>query len=58
MFRAKRVVVSGDEKQMPPTNFFNARFENDEEQLDDDWLGDGQRRDGRGSTTSSHGGIE
>jgi hypothetical protein len=38
MFRAKRVVVSGDEKQMPPTNFFNSRLEADEEQTSDNWL--------------------
>jgi primosomal replication protein N'' len=38
LFRAKRFVVSGDEKQLPPTNFFNARFGSDEEELDDDWL--------------------
>jgi primosomal replication protein N'' len=38
LFRAKRFVVSGDEKQLPPTNFFNTRFGSDEEELDDDWL--------------------
>jgi hypothetical protein len=38
LYRAKRVVVSGDEKQMPPTNFFTARFDDDEEELDDNWL--------------------
>jgi hypothetical protein len=38
LFRGKRFVVSGDEKQLPPTNFFNARFGSDEEELDDDWL--------------------
>jgi hypothetical protein len=38
LFRAKRFVVSGDEKQLPPTNFFNSRFGSDEEELDDDWL--------------------
>jgi superfamily I DNA and/or RNA helicase len=25
LFRAKRMVVSGDDKQMPPTSFFAAR---------------------------------
>jgi primosomal replication protein N'' len=38
LFRAKRFVVSGDEKQLPPTNFFNTRFGSDEEELNDDWL--------------------
>jgi primosomal replication protein N'' len=31
LFRAKRFVVSGDEKQLPPTNFFNTRFGSDDE---------------------------
>lgn len=35
LFRAKRVVVSGDEKQLPPTNFFNSRYEADEDGFDD-----------------------
>jgi primosomal replication protein N'' len=30
LFRSKIVVVSGDEKQMPPTNFFASKVENDE----------------------------
>jgi primosomal replication protein N'' len=30
LFRAKIAVVSGDEKQMPPTAFFSSRVENDE----------------------------
>lgn len=30
LFRARAVVVSGDEKQMPPTAFFSSRVENDE----------------------------
>ncbi|MBX9689536.1 MAG: DUF4011 domain-containing protein, partial [Candidatus Obscuribacterales bacterium] len=30
LFRAKRAIVSGDEKQMPPPNFFAARVQNDE----------------------------
>ncbi len=38
LFRAKRVVVSGDEKQLPPTNFFNSRFASDEEEAGGDWL--------------------
>src|SRR5207249_2122145 len=31
LYRAKRVVISGDEKQMPPTSFFSARPDIDEE---------------------------
>lgn len=32
LFRAKRVVVSGDEKQMPPTSFFSSRFDDEDDQ--------------------------
>jgi len=35
LYRAKRVVVSGDEKQMPPTSFFSSRLESDEDELFD-----------------------
>lgn len=37
LFRAKRVVVSGDEKQLPPSSFFSSRFSSDEEETGD-WL--------------------
>ena len=37
LFRAKRMVVSGDEKQMPPTSFFAARPDPEE---DEDLSGD------------------
>jgi hypothetical protein len=30
LFRSKLVIVSGDEKQMPPTSFFASKVENDE----------------------------
>jgi hypothetical protein len=33
LFRSKAVIVSGDEKQMPPTSFFSSRVENDEADL-------------------------
>jgi primosomal replication protein N'' len=33
LFRGKAVIVSGDEKQMPPTSFFSSRVENDEADL-------------------------
>lgn len=42
LFRSKIVVVSGDDKQMPPTSFFSSKVENDEasvfdgEEPDDD----------------------
>lgn len=32
LFRAGRVVVSGDDKQMPPTSFFRGRADSDEEE--------------------------
>ena len=35
LYRAKRVVVSGDEKQMPPTSFFSSRLASDEDELFD-----------------------
>ena len=31
LFRAKRVIISGDEKQMPPMAFFSQKIETDEE---------------------------
>ena len=33
LYRAKRAVISGDEKQMPPTNVFMKRIGDDEESL-------------------------
>lgn len=36
LYRAKRMVISGDEKQMPPSSFFLSRIESDEEELNDD----------------------
>ncbi|OEH86837.1 hypothetical protein BHU72_00800 [Desulfuribacillus stibiiarsenatis] len=40
IMRAKQVVIAGDSKQLPPTNFFNASisdgdFDTDDEELDD-----------------------
>jgi primosomal replication protein N'' len=32
LFRAGRVVISGDEKQMPPTSFFASRIDGDEDE--------------------------
>ncbi len=43
LFRSRRVVVSGDEKQMPPTSFFTSKVENDEADIsgeDDDEAGE------------------
>ncbi|KAA5599010.1 protein kinase [Blastochloris sulfoviridis] len=31
LFRAKRILVAGDEKQMPPTSFFSGRIDDDED---------------------------
>ena len=36
LFRAKRAVISGDEKQMPPSSFFSAAVEADEDDVPDD----------------------
>jgi len=33
LFRARRAVVSGDEKQMPPASFFSARIDGDDDEL-------------------------
>ena len=42
LFRAGRVVVSGDEKQMPPSSFFSGGVEPDEDDVaDDEDLDDG-----------------
>lgn len=38
LFRARRMVVSGDEKQMPPSRFFGSHLESDEEDAADSWL--------------------
>src|SRR5262249_49128904 len=35
LFRSKIVVVSGDDKQMPPTSFFSSKVESDEAALFD-----------------------
>jgi DNA polymerase III delta prime subunit len=36
LYRARRVVVSGDEKQMPPTSFFVTRLGSDEDSVGDE----------------------
>ncbi|MCP4069682.1 MAG: DUF4011 domain-containing protein [Phycisphaeraceae bacterium] len=33
LFRAERMIVSGDEKQMPPTAFFSSKVESDEAEI-------------------------
>ncbi|AXB75512.1 AAA domain-containing protein [Novosphingobium sp. P6W] len=33
LYRSGAMIVSGDEKQMPPTNFFSSRVENDEAEI-------------------------
>jgi primosomal replication protein N'' len=37
LFRASRVVISGDEKQMPPSAFFTTRIDSDEDEEIEDW---------------------
>ncbi len=36
LFRAKRILIAGDEKQMPPSNFFSGRIDDDEDEGDDE----------------------
>lgn len=36
LYRAKRVIISGDEQQMPPSNAFKKRFAGDKDLHDDD----------------------
>ncbi len=33
LYRSGQMIVSGDEKQMPPTNFFSSKIENDEAEI-------------------------
>lgn len=40
LFRAKRILIAGDEKQMPPTSFFASRVDDDEEESSDDAFDD------------------
>lgn len=35
LYRGKRVIVSGDEKQMPPSSFFLSKLESDEDSVED-----------------------
>ncbi|WP_299323781.1 AAA domain-containing protein [uncultured Maribacter sp.] len=34
LYRGKRVIISGDEKQMPPTGFFTKKLEENDDELD------------------------
>lgn len=45
LFRAKVTVVSGDEKQMPPTSFFTSKLESDEAQIFDGAMPDEEATD-------------
>ncbi|MBP5449937.1 MAG: hypothetical protein J6Y01_07465, partial [Spirochaetales bacterium] len=36
IYRGNQVVIVGDDRQMPPTNFFNVTFDSDDEDSDDD----------------------
>ncbi|WP_088346496.1 MULTISPECIES: AAA domain-containing protein [Rhodomicrobium] len=39
LFRARRCIVSGDDKQLPPTSFFGSRLDSGEQdEDDDDWV--------------------
>jgi hypothetical protein len=50
LYRAKRAIVSGDEKQLPPTSFFGAKADSanttDDHDRNDAWLDDGFDEDG------------
>lgn len=41
LFRAKRILIVGDEKQMPPSNFFSGRIDEDEDEASDESFDDG-----------------
>jgi len=45
LFRARTVVVSGDEKQMPPSSFFSSRMESDEGDDENDSISDDELND-------------
>ena len=47
LYRSARMVVSGDEKQMPPTAFFNTRIESDEAEVYDGRVDEGLDDAGR-----------
>ncbi|MDK2978314.1 MAG: hypothetical protein PWP52_1028 [Bacteroidales bacterium] len=34
LYRAKRFVIAGDEKQLPPTDFFKASFDDDDDEIE------------------------
>lgn len=38
LYRARSAIISGDEKQMPPTSFFSSQIETDEEPSDNELL--------------------
>jgi len=40
LFRSRRIIISGDEKQMPPSNFFSGKIDDDEDDEDDLNLGE------------------
>jgi primosomal replication protein N'' len=41
LFRGKRILVVGDEKQMPPSSFFSGRIDGDEEETGEESFDDG-----------------
>lgn len=54
LFRSKTAIVSGDEKQMPPTAFFSSRVENDEADLfESDEMEDGLTDEARAELSES-----
>ncbi|HYO64050.1 MAG TPA: AAA domain-containing protein [Pyrinomonadaceae bacterium] len=54
LFRSKSVMVSGDEKQMPPTAFFSGRVENDEaDTFEGDETDDGQSDETRAEVSET-----
>jgi primosomal replication protein N'' len=54
LFRSKSMVVSGDEKQMPPTSFFTSKVENDEaDMFEGDEAEDGASEEQRDELTEA-----
>lgn len=54
LYRAKRAVVSGDSKQLPPSSFFSTRIESEENEPDDDWLDPAELEDAEAEAAESH----
>jgi primosomal replication protein N'' len=54
LYRAKRAVVSGDSKQLPPSSFFSTRIESEENEPDDDWIDTAELEDAEAEAAESY----